>query len=88
MPVGDFDDQRGFVMKLDIVNNFRKLPAESFGQEYDPDFFIGDGFLQSIFSFVMCVYDHALYTCQSHPCVGIDIVADQKHLHLITVPGS
>ena len=38
----------------------------------------------------MCIRDsdHALHTCQSHPCVGIDIVADQKHLHLITVPGS
>ena len=36
-------------MKLYIINNFRKLPAEFLGQEYDSDLFIGDGFLQSIF---------------------------------------
>ncbi len=36
-------------MKLYIIYNFGKLPAEFLGQEYDSDFFIGDSFLQSIF---------------------------------------
>ena len=38
-------------MKLYIIYNFGKLPAEFLGQEYDSDFFIGDSFLQSIFFF-------------------------------------
>ena len=27
-------------MKLDIINDLRKLPAEFFGQEYDSDLFV------------------------------------------------
>ena len=35
MSVRNFNDERCFVMKLDIINDLRKLPTEFFGQEYD-----------------------------------------------------
>ena len=54
VPVGNFNDQRGFVMKLYIIYNFGKLPAEFLGQEYDSDFFIGDSCLQTGFYHFIC----------------------------------
>ena len=48
MPVRDFDDQRGFVMELHIVNDSREFSAEFLGQEDDPDLFVGDGLFQGI----------------------------------------
>ena len=51
-------------MKLDIINDLRKLPAEFFGQEYDSDLFVCDGALQSFLQLVVLMNDHTLYTGQ------------------------
>ena len=62
MSVRNFNDERCFVMKLDIINDLRKLPAEFFGQEYDSDLFVCDGALQSFLQLVVLMNDHTLYT--------------------------
>ena len=49
MPVGNFDDQGRFVVKLDVVHDFRELPAELFGEKDNADFFVGNGTFQSFF---------------------------------------
>lgn len=75
-------------MKLDIIDDLRKLPAEFFGQEYDSDLFVCDGALQSFLQFVVLMNDHTLYTSQSHSCQSINIVTDQIHFHIKVYPGS
>lgn len=75
-------------MKLDIINDLRKLPAEFFGQEYDSDLFVCDGALQSFLQFVVLMNDHTLYTSQSHSCQSINIVTDQIHFHIKVYQGS
>ena len=80
--------ERCFVMKLDIINDLRKLPAEFFGQEYDSDLFVCDGALQSFLQLVVLMNDHTLYTGQSHSCQSINIVTDQIHFHIKVYPGS
>ena len=76
MPVRDFDDKGRFVVQLYIINDGGKLPAELFSQQDDPDLFIGNGFLKRILQLNPFMDNDALHTCQSHPCIGVNIVAD------------
>lgn len=76
------------MMKFDIIDDLRKLPAEFFGQEYDSDLFVCDGAFQGFFQLVVFMDDHTFYTGQSHSCQSINIVADQVHLHIKVYPGS
>ena len=75
-------------MKLDIINDLRKLPAEFFGQEYDSNLFVCDGAFQGFFQLVVFMDDHTFYTGQSHSCQSINIVTDQIHFHIKVYPGS
>ena len=81
MPVRDLNDQGRFVVKPDFVDDLGKFPAEFFRQENDPDLFICNGALQSFLKLSALMDNGTLHACQTHACVGIDIVADQIHFH-------
>ena|GEM_PF-5035899 len=76
------------MMKFDIIDDLRKLPAEFFGQEYDSNLFVCDGAFQGFFQLVVFMDDHTFYTGQSHSCQSINIVTDQIHFHIKVYPGS
>lgn len=75
-------------MELYIVDDLREFPAEFFGQENDPDFFVRDSTLQSFLQLIVFMDNNTFYTGQSHSCQSINIVTDQIHFHIKVYPGS
>ena len=68
-------------MQTDIVDDLRKFSSEFFGEKNDPYFFICNCMFQSFFKLSAFMDDNTFHTCQTHACVGINVITDQIHFH-------
>ena len=56
------------------------------GEKNDTDGFVIHNFLQGVVKLTSFVYNNTVYAGESHSCVRIDIITDQKHLHNYNLP--
>ena len=88
MSVRNLHKQRHFPLQTEFVDEIRKFFPEFLRQKDNPHSLVLQNILERLIELLTFVYDNSVHACKAHSCIRIDIITDQKHLHLITVPGS
>src|SRR5699024_586166 len=77
---------RHLSLQTEFIDDVRKFPSEFLCQKNDAYCLIFQDVLERIVELPSLMYDDSIHARQTHPCVRVDIITDQKHLHGLKLP--